>query len=168
MNECGENTCINPFETSLEPDIKERNFIFDSEIDNLRNFKPVDIKITGSTMLSKGIYKISYNIPEVLENKHYTNITKAIPVNNEYKDIIFHKVDVMPFEDGSGSVVTTIFEIVTNPILVSVIIGTIATAIIGAAGSFLITSAQKLVNSITKMIPWAIALLMTFWLIFRK
>lgn len=163
---------FNPYEERPEDVYEKENqkasLIMDSQIDNLRDLKTVDIKISPETPLKKGIYKISYIIPEILPNKHFTNVVKAIPVENEYKDVIFHKVDTMPLQDNSGTVVTAIFEIVTNPILASFIIYAIGSAIIGTIGTFVITSAQKLVNSITRLIPWTIGGLLVFWLIFRK
>ena len=149
--ECGVDTKINYGNIENFPKYfkksKNKQTIFDS---NLKGkplpenavYKNLNIEIEDE--INVGLYKLVFEIQNEQINKHFTDIAKGILINNEIKDVYFHKIDVI--SENEKTTVTAIFEVLTNPFPLIFVIYAIGAIGVSITATILLKNISKVVN----------------------
>ena len=93
--------------------------------------------------LLAGQYRITGYVDEVLERGQVTNVQKSVLWDGEYKRVHYHKVDIIPEPDNNRTRITSVIEILDNPLPLVPIIWGLSAVATGVAGYFFVDKVQE-------------------------
>lgn len=150
MNSCAQNIKSKGAGFAPEaPEITEANLTNKpSEIFGISRTLSSDHSEAIKLALQRGQHKVRAIVPYGGGAKSIEGVSKKINIEDEFKRIYFHKIDLKPIEESEGkAVLTLVFHVIDNPIpLVPIIWAGSIVASLGA-GVFFVDKVESFTNS---------------------